>query len=61
MLTQRADFLIIRDSQPWGCVVMSVFITQGEERSQDMLADLLIIRWDVTIHLLVDWGHIRPL
>ena len=42
VLTQRADFLIIRDSQPWRGVVMSVFITEGEERSQDMLADLLI-------------------
>lgn len=32
---------------------MSVFIIQGEERSQHTLADL--------IDLLVGWGHIRPL
>ena len=40
----------------------SVFIAQGEERSQDTPADLLI-GWGkrgLRIHLLVGWGHIRP-
>ena len=40
---------------------MSIFITQGEARSPDTLADLLI-GWGkrgLTIHLLVAWGRIR--
>ena len=41
---------------------MSVFITQGEERSHDTPANLLI-GWGkrgLRIHLLVGWGYIRP-
>lgn len=44
-------------------MVMSVFITQGEERSQDTPADVLI-GWgkrELTIHLLVGWECIRIL
>lgn len=39
---------------------MSIFITQGEERTQDTPADLLI-GWGkrgLRIHLLVGWGYI---
>ena len=42
---------------------MSLFIAQGEERSYDTPADLLL-GWEkagLTIHLLVGRGHIRPL
>lgn len=44
-------------------MVTSVFLAQGEGRSQDT-ADLLI-GWGkgggcLMIHLLVGWGHIRP-
>ena len=44
-------------------MVVSVFIAQGEERSYDTPADLLIglENRDLMIHLLVGWGHIRPL
>lgn len=44
-------------------MVVSIFKAQGEERSQDTLADVLI-GWDkrgLRIQLLVDCGHIRPL
>ena len=40
-------------------MIRSVFITQGEERSRDTPADLLIgwgERGVLTIHLLVGWG-----
>ena len=42
---------------------MSVYIAQGEGRSQDTAVDLLIV-WGKTglmIHLLVGWGHTRSL
>ena len=40
----------------------SVFITQGEEKFQDMPADLLITwrKRGLMIHLLVGWGRMRP-
>ena len=44
-------------------VVMSVFIAQGEERSPDTPADLLI-GWGkrgLMMHLLVGWGHMKAL
>ena len=43
-------------------MVVSVFITQGEEKAQDIPADLLIIwgKRSLRIHLLVGWGYIRP-
>ena len=51
------DFLTVRES----CEVMSVFITQGEERSCDTPVDLPFGwgRCGLRIHLLVGWGHIR--
>ena len=43
-------------------MVVTVFITQGEERSCHTPADLLIGWgiWGLRIYLLVGWGHIRP-
>ena len=44
-------------------MVVSVFIAQGEERSQDTPADLLI-GWGkrgFMIHLLVGWELVKPL
>ena len=57
LLGQWDDFLMIRESQ-LGHVVMSVFITQGKERSYDTPADLLI-GWGkrgLGIHLLLVGG-----
>ena len=63
VLAQREDFLIIREGRPWALVVVSVFIAQGEERSHDTPANLLI-GWGKKgrrIHLLIGWERIRPL
>ena len=57
----QQDFLRIRVTRS-RCV--SVFIAQGEERSQDAPADLLIgwrKRGGSDIHVLAGWGLIRPL
>ena len=45
------------------CMVMPVFITQGEVRSRGTPADLLIgwVKKGLMIHFLVGWGCIRPL
>ena len=57
LLGQWDDFLMIRESQ-LGHVVMSVFITQGKERSYDTPADLQICwgKRGLTIQFLVGWG-----
>ena len=57
---QQDDFLLIRESRPL-CMVASVFTVQGEKRSRDTLADLLM-GWgkrDLRIHLLDVWGAFK--
>ena len=62
MLKQWVSFLIMRGRADPGHMGMYVFMAPGEERSQDTPADLLIGwgRSGPMIHLLVDWGCVRP-
>ena len=45
LLAQRDNFLIIRESCLHQAMVMSVFITQGEERYHQDIPDDLLIGW----------------
>ena len=62
LLTQWADFLLIRESRPWGCGCICIYSPEREERSHHIPADLLIGWGKMGLPIHLDWlGRILSL